>query len=281
MIDKANLFNAKVKFGCVAIAVVLCAAAASVRIRSLHQTSLLLIQPPAQPMKPELKPAPPTPIAEKKEELGEPSWEPKWDTIVQESLPGDLLTSSRVVADLRYICPRYRILSEADKRAYWAYFFQALAGAEAGLKPTADVRHTEPEVAVVDTVTKRMVRSEGLLQLTYMDSERYGCDFDWNSDKHLPEKDPNRTILQPKNNLLCGIKILDNQLIAQGKPLFSSTSYWETLQPGKPGYRIFREQLANLPLVCRVAPGKTSGGNDARRNRAGRAETRAAAGAAR
>jgi hypothetical protein len=34
------------------------------------------------------------------------------------------------------------------------YTFQALAGAEAGLKPTTDVRHTEPEVAKVNTVTQ-------------------------------------------------------------------------------------------------------------------------------
>ena len=45
-------------------------------------------------------------------------------------------------------------------------------------------------VAVEDTVTKRTVRQEGLLQLTYMDAKRYGCDFDWAQDKTLAEKDP-------------------------------------------------------------------------------------------
>ena len=38
-------------------------------------------------------------------------------------------------------------MSEVDKRAFWAYFFQALAGAEAGLEPTTRVRHTQPAVA--------------------------------------------------------------------------------------------------------------------------------------
>ena len=56
------------------------------------------------------------------------------------------------------VLPPIRRLSEADKRAFWAYTFQALAGAEAGLKPTTNVRHTEPEVAVQDAVTKRTVR---------------------------------------------------------------------------------------------------------------------------
>jgi hypothetical protein len=118
------------------------------------------------------------------------------------------------------------------------------------------VRHTEPEVAVKDTVTKRMVRSEGLLQLTYMDADRYGCDFDWEKDKQLPEKDPAKTILQPENNLTCGIKILDNQLVDRGKPLVSSASYWSTLQPGTISYRVFVKQMRNVPEECRATPAR-------------------------
>ena len=202
---------------------------------------------------PEVKTAPPTPIAEKKEELGEPAWDPAWDVIVEKALPPELL-SSRVERPVRPFCPRFKGMSEVDKRAYWAYFFQALAGAEAGLVPTADVRHTEPEVAVKDTVSKRPVRSEGLLQLTYMDADRYGCDFDWDKDKELPEKDPAKTILQPKNNLTCGVKILAHQLIEKRKPLVSSASYWETLKPGTPGYKVFVKQMTNVPEPCRAAP---------------------------
>jgi hypothetical protein len=202
----------------------------------------------------EVKAAPATPIAEKKSELGKETWDPAWDRIVEEALPDDLLESTRVARDVRPYCPRFGVLAEADKRAFWAYFFQALAGAEAGLKPTANIRHTEPEVAVKDSVTKRMVRSEGLLQLTYEDSDRYGCDFDWNADRKLPEHDPAKTILQPKNNLTCGIRILDNQLIAQRKSLLSRTSYWATLQPGTMSHRVFAKQMANVPKVCRVDP---------------------------
>ena len=203
--------------------------------------------------KPEMKPAPPTPIAEKKEELGVPSWDPQWDQFVESSLPPEML-SARVARDVRGFCPRFAMMGEADKRAFWAYFFQALAGAEAGLKPTTDVRHTEPEVAKRDSVSRRMVRSEGLLQLTYMDAERYGCDFDWEKDKALPEKDPARTILQPQNNLACGIRILQNQLITQRKPLVTRTSYWATLQPQRPSYRVFVKQMTNVPAPCRRTP---------------------------
>jgi hypothetical protein len=204
--------------------------------------------PPAQP---EMKPAPPTPIAEKKDELGEQSWNPQWDQIVEQALSPEMLSPS-VARQVRPYCPRFAALSDADKRAFWAYTFQALAAAEAGLKPTTNVRHTEPEVAKVDTVTKRMVRSEGLLQLTYMDATRYGCDFDWEHDKTLTEKDPNKTILQPRNNLLCGVKILENQIITQKKPLLTASSYWVTLRPGRPSFLVFAKQMKNVPAVCRA-----------------------------
>ncbi len=153
------------------------------------------------------------------------------------------------------LCPRFTTLSEADKRAFWAYFFQALAGAEAGLVPTRDVRHMDPVLQVKDDVTHRMVRQEGLLQLTYMDQERYGCDFDWEKDRDLEVHDPNKTILQPKNNLLCGVNIIRNQLIDQHKALLTSTSYFSTLQPGTISVKVFLRQMANVPAVCRKPVG--------------------------
>jgi hypothetical protein len=208
-------------------------------------------QAPAAPQ-PAVKVAPPTPIAEKKEELGQPTWDPQWDMVVEKALPPDMV-SSRVARQVRSYCPRFASLSEADKRAFWAYTFQALAGAEAGLKPTTSVKHTEPEVAVTDTVTKRTVHQEGLLQLTYMDAERYGCDFDWDKDKSLAQKDPAKTILQPENNLLCGVKIMENQIVKRHKPLLWTSSYWVTLRPGTMSYEVFAKQMKNVPEACRQA----------------------------
>jgi hypothetical protein len=197
-----------------------------------------------------VKPAPPTPIAEKKAELGDDNtWNPDWDKLIEQSLPAELLSNKRERA-VKSLCPRYKSMAETDKRAFWAYFFQALAGAEAGLKPTANVRHKNPEVAVLDTVTHRTVRQEGLLQLTYMDGPRYGCAFDWDADKALPEHDPAKTILQPKNNLLCGLRILDNQMLVQRKALLSKSSYWVTLRPGTLSFSVFIRQMANEPAAC-------------------------------
>ena len=203
------------------------------------------------PAEPAMKLAPATPIAEKKAELGDDrTWNPEWDLWIEAALPEDML-SPKVAKAVKPFCPRFTALSEADKRAFWAYFFQALAGAEAGLVPTRNVRHMDPVLQVRDDVTHRMVRQEGLLQLTYMDQERYGCDFDWEKDKLLGEHDPNKTILQPKNNLLCGVNIIRNQLIDQHRPLLSSNSYFATLQPGTLSVKVFLKQMKNVPAVCR------------------------------
>jgi hypothetical protein len=205
---------------------------------------------PALPPSPELKPAPSTPIAEQKAILGDDeTWRPEWDAMIEKALPDELL-SPRMGRTVAKFCPRFSVMREPDRRAFWAYFFQALSGAEAGLKATANVQHTEPQVAVVDGVSHRMVRAQGLLQLTYEDSARYGCNFDWDADKQLSEYDPSKSILQPDNNLLCGVNILNNQLVVQKKPLLAMSSYWSTLRPGWPGYRVFVEQMRNVPTAC-------------------------------
>ena len=210
------------------------------------------------PPETELKAAPATPIAQQKAVLGDDrTWDPEWDLVIEQAVPSEMLAPG-VARAVKPFCPRFSTLSETDKRVFWAYFFQALAGAEAGLVPTANVRHTDAVLQVRDNVTHRMIRQQGLLQLTYMDQERYGCDFDWEKDKSLAEHDPDKTILQPTNNLLCGVNIIRNQLIDQHKPLLSSTSYFSTLQPGTISVKVFLKQMANVPTVCGRRPVRTA-----------------------
>jgi hypothetical protein len=204
----------------------------------------------AQAAPPATKAAPPTPLAIEKAKLDDDTtWNPQWDQVVEQAIPKEML-STQVPRDVRRFCPHFYQMAEVDKRAFWAYFFQALASAEAGLNPQSNVRHTEPEVARVDGVSHQMIHSQGLLQLTYEDQKRYGCDFDWAADRHLPSHDPGKTILTPENNLRCGINILNNQIIVQRKPIFTRTSYWSTLQPGRPSYRMFIKQMTNPPAPC-------------------------------
>ncbi len=94
------------------------------------------------------------------------------------------------------------------------------------------------------------MRSEGLLQLAYADHDRYGCDFNRQMDRSLDENDPRRTILQPKNNLECGVKILVNQIIVHHKPLLTLSGYWSTLHPSGPSFDVFAKQMTNPPNAC-------------------------------
>lgn len=206
--------------------------------------------PPVQkPVQPVVKLAPPTPLDVKKAELGGTTWDPAWDAVVEKALPPDLLGGQAARA-VRVYCPRFAQETEPQRREFWAYMFQAIAAAEAGLNPTSDVHHLQPEVNTIDPVTHRPARQEGLLQLKYEDAERYGCDFDWQRDRMLPVKDPGRTILEPANNLGCGVKIMENQIVTLHKPLVTRTSYWATLQPGTAGFRVFAKQMANVPAAC-------------------------------
>src|SRR6202140_1787854 len=197
------------------------------------------------------KPAPPTPIDEKKVELGGTAWNPQWDQIIEKALPPEML-SSQVPQGVRRLCPRFYEMGETDKRTFWAYFFQALAGAETSLNPNTSVRHTEPDVTKRDEVRGTAIRTEGLLQLAYADQRRYGCDFNWQADRSLTAKDPAKTILQPKNNLECGVKILFNQIIVQRKPLLSRSGYWASLHPNVQSSRVFEKQMTNPPGACRL-----------------------------
>jgi hypothetical protein len=207
--------------------------------------------PPPHRTAPAVKVAPPTPLDEKKAELGGTTWQPQWDVIVEDALPRDKL-SRRVAPAVRSYCPGFVEQTRVQRKEFWAYVFQALASAEAGLDPTSDVHHMQAAVNTIDPVTHRPSRQEGLLQLKYEDAERYGCDFDWQRDRTLPVKDPQRSILQPSKNLRCGIKIMENQIVTQHKPLLSRTSYWATLQPGTEGFRVFNKQMVNVPTSCKV-----------------------------
>lgn len=198
------------------------------------------------------KPAPATQMDEKKAELGGVPWDPRWDRIIEKALPPEML-SRQVPKDVRRFCPRFYEMDDTDKRTFWAYFFQALSAAEASLNPDATVRHANPEGTKTDQVSGRAPRTEGLLQLAYEDKYRYGCDFNWKADRKLKPDDPAKTILQPKNNLECGVKILDHQIIDQHKPLLTRSGYWAPLRPGRPRYHVFIEQMSNPPSACGIS----------------------------
>jgi hypothetical protein len=76
-------------------------------------------------------------------------------------------------------------------------------------------------------------------------------------DRALEANDPDKTILQPKNNLGCAVKILANQIIVHHKPLLTWSGYWSTLQPDGPSYHVFAKQMTNPPVACALSTKST------------------------
>jgi len=140
------------------------------------------------------------------------------------------LLGQNVADDIEVFCPTYRKLNEQQRLNFWGQFFAALAYHESGWNPVS--RAIEANFTYLDSVTKQPVVSEGLLQLSYQDERSYriNCDFDWNKDKTLAVKDPKKTILDPYNNLRCGIKIMSIQLKKYRAITMSSNVYWAVLK---------------------------------------------------
>ncbi|MBC7457794.1 MAG: hypothetical protein H7235_05915 [Bdellovibrionaceae bacterium] len=140
------------------------------------------------------------------------------------------LLGQNVADDVEIFCPTYRKLNEEQRLNFWGQFFAALAYHESGWSPVS--RMVEANFKSMDSVTKQPVVSEGLLQLSYQDEPSYHleCDFDWNKDKNLTAKDPKKTILNPYNNLRCGIKIMSVQLKKYRSITMSSNVYWAVLK---------------------------------------------------
>jgi len=99
------------------------------------------------------------------------------------------------------------------------------------------------------------LRREGLLQLAYADQKRYACDFNWQVDRALKTNDPAKTILQPKNNLECGVKILVNQTIVQHKPLL--TGILVDIAPGRDEPSRIRQTDDQSPAACGLSTKST------------------------
>ncbi|MFM2337241.1 MAG: hypothetical protein RL115_434 [Bacteroidota bacterium] len=116
----------------------------------------------------------------------------------------------------------------------WAEFISALALPESGWKLNSEMVET---TMGIDPITKKQVRSEGLLQLSYQDKNNYGkfgipCRFDWEKDKHLDVKDLNKTIFQPDINLETGIHIFSHQIKSKGSVLLKEDVYWAVIKLG-------------------------------------------------
>ena len=152
--------------------------------------------------------------------------------------------------DMNLFCPNYSNLTRNEKLNFWVYLASAVAKYESNENPLD--RFKESTMGT-DPVTGQPVWSEGLLQLSYQDELAYKfCVFNWPADKKLGPTDPNKTILQPKTNLLCGLQILNLQVAKTGKIGTTTDVYWSTLKPGGTYSAIPKiEKLTNAIPFCR------------------------------
>jgi hypothetical protein len=137
--------------------------------------------------------------------------------------------------DVELFCPKYRSLNDKQRLNFWAQLVVAVAKFESSWRATSST--AEYKMNYKDSVTHQLIRSEGLLQLSYQDEKNYGlkCGFDWNADKKYKSEDQRKTILDPYKNLNCGIQILAYQLRRFRKIAVTDTRqlYWSVLFSGR------------------------------------------------
>lgn len=150
-------------------------------------------------------------------------WLPEYSNAVEENVARNYpellgLAASRMTA----VCPNWDRLDRGMREKFWSSLTYAIAGPESGRNRTAVYRETTMST---DSVTGLQIRSEGLLQLSYVDVVNYrykGGDISWTDDKAMALKDyaagvgygnPARTILDAYANLNLGLFIMYRQLV--------------------------------------------------------------------
>lgn len=159
------------------------------------------------------------------------SWEAKdpknkeWTRITLESITKrfDKLDKAE---DIITFCPKYQELEKEKKIIVWGELISSTAFYESGWNPNSEL--LEPSLGK-DAITGLVVQSQGLLQLSYGDTTwAKWCNFTWDEDrKNLAQA----SIIQPKNNLECGIGILANQVNRWKRiTLDGKHAYWSVLK---------------------------------------------------
>lgn len=160
------------------------------------------------------------------------SWESKspanseWTKIVLQEIERQYPVLN-TVTDMDLFCPNYNNIGMEQRIWAWGELFSGLALYESNWNPHS--QYTEHQLGT-DQVTGNPVQSEGLLQLSYTDTRwAKWCRFDWEYDKGI--NDFNKiTIMNPKNNLECGIGIMASQVRRTQKIVLEKNPYWSTLR---------------------------------------------------
>lgn len=162
------------------------------------------------------------------------AWErPRYPERTKWSLHVFLIIESQLnkfnqASDANRFCPNYKNLNSLQKINFWGQLVAGITYYESGWNPLA--RYHESTMGI-DPVTKKPVYSEGLMQLSYQDTQwAKFCEFYWDIDRYLSPTDPKKTIFDPFRNLGCGITILANQIQRKKAIVLSSGVYWSVIK---------------------------------------------------
>lgn len=221
-------------------------------------------EPPPAPL-PSIAPEPgPTPASRPQVLQG---WLRDYDAYVRagaRKYPGLLAIDP---ARLSNFCPGFARVH--DKAAFYADLLWSIAGPESD-RHRAQITleaNLDGVANPIDPVTGRQVRSEGLLQLSYQDTDSYdapeACPFDWAADKAkaiaeyatgAEYGDGTRSIHDAYKNLGCGLFIVNahlTHLYPTAEFEDALRRYWVVMNPADPAYGIVRENLAQRQPACK------------------------------
>jgi hypothetical protein len=167
------------------------------------------------------------------------------DRVTRDYQPLLDLPASRMTA----VCPEWSSLDRGQRTKFWSAMLWSIAGPESSRNRAAIYRESSMSI---DVVTGKQIRSEGLLQLSYVDLLNYRYpegDISWEADRKMALKDyatgakignPDRTILNAYANLNLGLFIMNRLLTA----VYANQSfedalghYWHTMQDTSSTFR--------------------------------------------
>ncbi len=165
----------------------------------------------------------------------------EWSQYVFSLLKGvakPLLSAS----DFSLFCPTYQSLNENEKINVAGQLIAGIVKYESGFNP---LNRFQESTMGTDPITGQPVWSEGLMQLSYQDTQWASyCKFDWSKDRLLSATDPDKTILDPETNLNCGVQILARQIQSKGKIVLASGAYWAVIKSNNANEKI--DEIASI-----------------------------------
>jgi len=169
-------------------------------------------------------------------------WLPEYTSFIEDKVDERYLGLIQVKdSRITGLCPNWPKLSTAERLQFWSGLVHAVAVPESGLSRTAIYWET---TLPIDSVTGQQIRSEGLLQLSYVDVVNYkydGGDVSWTFDKTMALADyksraksgnPKRTILNAYSNLNLGLFIMNRLVTKRTTETVQGAlgRYWSTMR---------------------------------------------------